>query len=408
MLVVGAGAIGAAIAARLSAAGRSVLVVERGASWGSGTSEGNAGLICPSHAGPWATSADVVQGLRWLARPDSPLAIRPLPSLAPFLARTLAQRPGRVAQARQLSRELCRESLELHRQRALVRQTGFVRSGLLDTYWTPEGFSRARQAATEHRNAGVACTVLDAQQTREAEPALASGVCGGVLFPDEASCDPAAYIRAEAQEAEANGVTVVTGAEVLQIEDQGGGSRVRTTQGVFTAEEVVVAAGAWSRSLVHALGVRLPMQAGKGYAVDLTHTSREALSRPVMLQEQRIAVTPMPGRLRCAGTMEFAGLDTTMRHQRLGAIYRQAIECLPECAGRPIERMWVGLRPCTPDGLPFIGRLPGRRRITVAAGHAMLGLTLAPVTAELVGGLLDGNPDPRLDALAVTPYRGAR
>ena len=399
VVVVGAGAVGAATAAELARRGRSVLVLDRGADWAAGASWGNAGLLCPSHAGPWASRQDVAQGLRWMTRRDSPLGVRPRPGLVPFMGRLLTLPASRVAESRRLSRELCLESLTLHEKLGTEAETGFTRSGLLDTYWTEGGFARGRAGAVEHHANGVTCEVLDAEATRAAEPELATGVVGGVLFPDEAHCDPAAYVRAEAASAVAHGGRLLQEAEVLDIETGGPRVRLRTTQGIVTADEVVVAAGSWSRALVAATGARLALQPGKGYTTDLTAGTRNPLRRPVMLQEQRVAVTPLAGRLRLAGTMEFAGLDLSLARRRVDGVHAAGASCLPAWEDAPVQRIWSGLRPCTPDGLPLLGRLPKAPRITLATGHAMLGLTLAPVTGVLVADLLDDRPDPRLAAM---------
>ncbi|WP_161958571.1 NAD(P)/FAD-dependent oxidoreductase [Ornithinimicrobium cavernae] len=404
VIVVGAGAVGAATAAELSRRGRSVLVLDRGPDWAAGASWGNAGLLCPSHAGPWASTADVAQGIRWMTRPDSPLGVRPQPVLVPFLGRLLAMSASRVAESRSLSRELCLQSLGMHEELAAEADTGFRRDGLLDTYWTEAGLARGHAGAAEHLTNGVTCQVLDRDAVREAEPHLAEDVVGGVLFPDEAHCEPAAYVRAEADRAVGAGTRFVGRAEVLDADSSSRDVRLRTTQGTFAADEVVVAAGSWSRPLARRLGTRLDLQPGKGYTVDLTAGERAPLQRPLMLQEARVAVTPLQGRLRLAGTMEFAGFDDSINRRRVDAVLRSGGDALPAWSAATVQRIWSGFRPCTPDGLPLIGRLPGEPRITLATGHAMLGLTLAPVTGVLVADLLDERPDPRLAALA--PTRG--
>lgn len=403
-IVVGAGAVGAATAAELSRRGRSVLVLDRGPDWAAGASWGNAGLLCPSHAGPWASTADVAQGIRWMTRPDSPLGVRPQPVLVPFLGRLLALSASRVAESRALSRDLCLQSLHLHERLATEADTGFRRDGLLDTYWTEAGLERGRAGAAEHQRTGVTCQVLDRDAVREAEPHLAGDVVGGVLFPDEAHCEPAAYVRAEADRALGAGTRFVGRAEVLDADTTTREVRLRTTQGTFAADEVVIAAGSWSRPLARRLGARLALQPGKGYTVDLTAGERVPLRRPLMLQEARVAVTPLADRLRLAGTMEFAGFDESINRRRVDAVLRSGVAALPTWATATVQRIWAGFRPCTPDGLPLIGRLRGEPRITLATGHAMLGLTLAPVTAVLVADLFDDRPDPRLDALS--PARG--
>jgi D-amino-acid dehydrogenase len=383
--------VGAAIALELSNRGRDVVVLERGSDWAAGCSWGNAGLICPSHAGPWATSSDIGQAMRWMLRPDSPLGIKPSPVLVPFMGRLLTARAQAVRRATELSRQLCRHSLMLHETMAAAGlDTGFHRSGLLDVYETAAGLNRGRRGAEQHLAAGVRCQVLDRESLLDLEPGLHPELAGGVFFPDEAHCDPARFVTAVGGAALAAGGTLVTGAEVLELRASGSSVDLTTTSGAIRADTVVVAAGAWSARLTRALGRPIPLQGGKGYTIDLPNDDRTPLRRPVMLQEPRIAVTPLDGRLRLAGTMQFAGLDESIDRRRVASVQRAGTRMLPAWRESGVAKIWSGLRPCTPDGLPFIGWLRDDMPVALATGHAMLGLTLAPVTGELVADLVDG------------------
>jgi D-amino-acid dehydrogenase len=406
--VIGAGAIGAACALELSRRGRDILVLEQGADWAAGCSWGNAGLICPSHAGPYATNADIRRAMKWLLRPDSPLGIRPLPQLVPFLTRLLAEtRPSRAARVLAISRDMCLRSLEMHRGLAADGiDTGFQQAGLLDVYETEAGLDRGLAAASAHLDRGLALQVLDAEAVRRAEPALGPSAIGGVLFPDEAHADPLQYVRAVAAAAEGQGARLLTGAEVLDLDRTATGVELTTTAGAVAATTVVVAAGAWSGRLADALGRPIPLQGGKGYTVDLAADGREPLRRPLMMQEARVAVTPLAGRLRLAGTMQFAGLDERIQRPRLEGVHAAGRRLLPGWADAATTSLWAGLRPCSPDGLPYVGWLsPGR--ILLATGHAMLGLTLAPLTGAQVADLVDGMELPEADALDPGRYRGS-
>jgi D-amino-acid dehydrogenase len=390
--VIGAGAVGAAVALELSKRGRDVMVVERGSDWAAGCSWGNAGLICPSHAGPWATTSDIGQAMRWMLRPDSPLGIKPSPTLVPFMGRLLTARQQKVQRALELSRQLCRDSLALHKK--LVAEgldTGFHQVGLLDVYETEAGLERGRRGAELHLAAGVRCEVIDRGRVLELEPELHPELAGGVFFPDEAHCDPARFVTAVGGAALSAGARLVTGADVLGIQPAGASVDVTTTAGIIRAGTVVVAAGAWSASLARALGHPIPLQGGKGYTIDLPNDDRAPLKRPLMLQEARIAVTPLDGRLRFAGTMQFAGLDESIDQRRVASVHRAGTHMLPAWRDSPVAKIWSGLRPCTPDGLPFIGWLRDDMPVALATGHAMLGLTQAPISGELIADLLDGD-----------------
>ena len=389
--VIGAGAVGASIALELSKRGRDVTILEKGFDWAAGCSWGNAGLICPSHAGPWATSRDIGQAMRWMLRPDSPLGMKPSPALVPFMSRLLSAGQGAVRRMTELSRQLCRVSLALHESMAGAGlDTGFRKTGLLDVYGSGRGFDRGQSAAEQHRAAGVRCQVLDREQVLELEPQLHTELAGGVFFPDEAHCDPARFVTAVGEAAVVAGTTLMTGTDVLEMRLSGRSVDLTTTSGMIRADTVVVAAGAWSAGLTRALGCPIPLQGGKGYTVDLPNDERTPVRRPVMLQEARIAVTPLNGRLRLAGTMQFAGLDETIDRRRVASVHRAGTRMLPAWQDATVAKIWSGLRPCTPDGLPLIGWLRDDMPVALATGHAMLGLTLAPVTGELVADLVTG------------------
>ena len=390
--VIGAGAVGASIALELGRRGRQVVVLEQGRGWAAGCSWGNAGLICPSHAGPWATAQDVGQAARWMLRNDSPLSIRPSAALAPFLGRLLTARERTVQRVTELSRRMCRDSLALHESMSEQgMDTGFRRAGLLDVYATARGLDRGAEGAQRHSQAGVRCTVLDRAEVHAFEPALEQEVSGGVFFPDEAHCDPAGFVESVGSAAGLVGATLRTETEVLEMAKVDRGVELTTTTGVVRAGTVVVAAGAWSGPMSRWLGRAIPLQGGKGYMIDVSNEERRPLKRPLMLQEARIAVTPLEGRLRLSGTMQFAGLDESIEPARVAAIRRESMRMLPGWKGATTFRIWSGLRPCTPDGLPMVGWLREDMSVALATGHAMLGLTLAPITGKLVADLLEGS-----------------
>ncbi len=220
-----------------------------------------------------------------------------------------------------------------------------------------------------------------------------------MLHLQDAHCDPFAYVSATGSAAEREGAVFVGGTEVYDLSAHGSGVSVVTTHGQLTADTVVLAAGVGSRTLARRVGVNLPVVGGKGYTVDLRREDRRGLTRPIVLHEARVAVTPLDGRLRLAGTMELGAVSTRIDRRRVESVHRAGSRALPEWRDAPVARVWCGLRPCTPDGLPIVGRLPGCPSIAVATGHAMLGLTLAPVTGRLVRELLEGAPRPGLDRL---------
>lgn len=405
VVVIGAGAVGACIARELALTGREVVVVDERAGWGAGCSWGNAGYICPSHAGPWATRRELRQAVRWLGRRDSPLGMRPSPGLVPFFGRVLAAGAEDALRAGVVNRAMAVRAVELHAELAAAGlDTGFAQRGLLDVYTDEGRFADARVIAEQQTADGVTATPVDAARLAELEPALDVDAVGGVLYPGDAHCDPGRFMRAIGADAERLGVERIGGVRVTGLERRRGGVLVRSARGDLLADRVVIAAGAASSTLA-----RRPypwLQGGKGFSLDFAADGRALPQRPTMLQEARVAITPFADRMRAAGTMLFTGLDEAVDPRRLDGMERAAREAFPEFADVEATAPWSGLRPCTPDGLPLIGWVADR--VMLATGHAMLGLALAPETAERVRLLLDGERPEHTGAMSPGRFRAGR
>jgi D-amino-acid dehydrogenase len=364
--VVGGGAVGVCCALELARRGARVTLYERGPTVASGCSAGNAGLICPSHSTPIANPTSLRNGLRWMWKRDSPFYLRPRPAVLPWLARfALASRhPEEGAAA---IRELSMASLELHAELGEELDTSFERTGTLNVYETHEGLEAEARAAAR---SGLSFEVFDADGTRELEPALVGPAVGSIRYPREGRVDPRRFVEAVASAAAAAGADIRTDTEIGALDQ-------------LDAETVVVAAGAWSKRLV-----KLPLEGGKGYHVDYER-SEDTPRMPAWVQETWTIATPLPDRLRLSGTLELAGLDLSICERRVDKIRAGGERWFRGLRSRRVLETWAGLRPCLPDGLPAIGRLDG---VVVATGHAMKGVSLAPVTGRLIAQLLAGEP----------------
>ncbi len=398
VVIVGGGAIGASTALELASRGAAVTLLERGTELAAGCSAGNAGLICPSHSTPLANPAAVRNGLRWMLKRDSPFSLRPRPEALPWLARFLLAARQAEAGARVI-RRLALASLELHAELARRVDTGFERRGVLNVYASEETLAAGRREA-EH--SGLRFESLDSDQAFAFEPALGPRTYGAVYYPDEAHCDPLRFVQAVGQAAVALRADIRIGTEA-RLRRTTGGVVVETRDGDLRPGVVVLAAGAWAGRLARAVGVFIPLEGGKGYHVDLEPAERDPRV-PTWLQESWVIVTPLPGRLRLAGTLELAGLDLSIDHVRADAVRRGGVRALPGLQGRRVLDVWAGLRPCTPDGLPVIGRPAALDGLIVAAGHATKGTSLAPVTARLVGELV-ARETPSHDLEPLSPER---
>jgi D-amino-acid dehydrogenase len=389
VVVIGGGAIGAAVAYELTRRGATVTVLERDRG-PDGCSFGNAGLICPSHAEALASLDSIRSGVGWVGRRDSPLYLRPRLPLLPWLARFgAAALPRRSAAATAALRTLAAASLELHERLAGGGlATGFARRGILSVYESERALARAGD-------------VIAAAAARALEPSVSPGIAGAVYHAGEAHCDPGAFVRALLA---ASGAEVRTGVEVLRLRRSNGRiDALDTTAGTLRAGTVVLAAGTWSRELARQVGVHLPLEAAKGYHLELEAPGLRSRV-PVYMEEAKVTATPINGRLRLGGTLELSGLDLAVDPVRVRAIARAAARTLRLPGDARTVAVWRGLRPCTPDGLPVIGTADGIDNMMLATGHAMLGITLAPVTGEIVASLIGGET-PRHD---IEPYRPAR
>jgi D-amino-acid dehydrogenase len=257
---------------------------------------------------------------------------------------------------------------------------------------------------------------LSPAAARELEPGLRPTIAGAVHYPDEAHCDPRAFVTALIDAARDLGADVQTSTEVLRFHRTTGRiARLETADGTTNVGSLVLAAGTWSRQLARQLGLHLPLEGAKGYHVEVD-AGPPRLGLPIYMEESRVIATPIGNRLRFAGTLELSGIDMTVDPVRVAALPRAARRSLTLPAELASARTWSGLRPCTPDGLPIIGTADGVDNMVLATGHAMLGITLAPATGEIVAELISGEPcSYDLDAFApgrfrslLRPHRTAR
>jgi D-amino-acid dehydrogenase len=403
VVVVGAGAIGAATAYELAHRGAAVTVLER-SEVAAGCSYGNAGLISPSHSEALASPAALRAGIAWLARRDSPFHVRPRLSVVPWLARfAVASLPARAVAATATLRALTSASLDAHE--ALARAglpTSFARRGILSVYESEARFAAARASAGEHVH------VLAPEDARALEPALGPSIAGAILHPREAHCDPSDFTAALVEGARSLGADIRTGVETRSLRRSNGRVvELQTSAGVLRPGAIVLAAGAWTKALAAQAGIHVPLEGGKGYHLELPGAGERQPQLPMFLEEARVTATPLAGRLRLTGTLELSGLDLRVDPSRVAAIGRAGRRVLALPTQQCAPRVWRGLRPCAPDGLPIVGAPDGVANLYLATGHAMLGIALAPVTGEMVADLVTGAA-PRHDLACLAPSRFRR
>jgi D-amino-acid dehydrogenase len=280
----------------------------------------------------------------------------------------------------------------------------FHHTGELQLYETAAGLAAAAEEVEQSRAMGVRVDDVSPAEARRLFPGLRCEVAGAYFFPEDGHLDPMLFTRAAARMAEEAGAAVVTGAEVLALEPAPGGVRALTTRGAFEAGQVVLAAGAWSPFLAAGLGLRLPIEPAKGYSVDVERPP-DFPELPLYLGDAHVVLTPLGDSLRLGSTLELSGWDMRVRPRRVAYLRAGGERAIGVPADGPVRQLWRGPRPVTPDGLPVIGRVPGRDRVILATGHCMLGLSLGPATGRLVAQVASGaRPEVDLEPLSVRRF----
>jgi D-amino-acid dehydrogenase len=418
VLIVGGGIVGLSTAYYCAKKGYRVTLIERGGRDRSGCSFVNAGMLVPSHVVPLASPGMVRLGLRWMWSPESPFYVKPRPS-ADLLSwgwkfhRAATQ--AHVDRAAPVLRDLHLASGDCYREWAALWNNEFdlEERGMLMLCNTEHGLEEETKAAEYARRLGMSAEILTPSQTAELEPKLRMAITGAVYFPQDSHLTPGRVMAVLAREVEQAGVQVLydTGVDAcrsagnrIEAIRTGGTSRAGAE---LTADEYIVCAGVWSSDIVRELGVRIPMQAGKGYS--LTLHKPESLPRIcAILSEARVAVTPMDGSLRFAGTMELGAGDESIDSARVRGIVKSVAAYYPDITPAHLQQAAVrtGLRPCSPDGLPYVGQVSRYANLSVATGHAMMGMSLGPITGKLMAEILAGEP-PSCNMAGLSPDRYA-
>ena len=393
VLIIGGGIVGISTAYFLSQRGIKVTLIEKGEIC-SGSSYGNAGLICPCLSTPIPAPGILTQGLKWMLSPESPFYIKPRldPALAAWLWHFQAHSNKKaVERAIPLLRDMQRSSLALF-QDLIEKETlscHFEQVGGLTIFKTKSGLAHGQDEVDEMQKFGLDMELLDGDAIRELEPLIRSDIIGGIYAKEDAYLNPVLFVDELTKVAEENGVKILRQTEVTGLSKVGGRvATVHTTRGDFHPKEVVLAAGAWSTSIAKELGIKFLMQPAKGYSITMKNPAKMP-KRYLYLGEAKVAATPIGENLRFAGTLELSGMDLSINQRRVAAILAAGKSYLNEFSFDDSPEIWSGLRPCSPDGLPYIGRSRAVDNVVVATGHAMLGVAMGPMTGKLVAQLIN-------------------
>ena len=407
VLIIGGGAIGLATALALLDAGRGVRILEAGAV-GGGASHGNCGTITPSHAPPLAAPGVVAQALRWMFTPDAPLYLKPRvdPALWHWLLRFAVRcNPRDWRQSTQARAALLNDARA--RLADWVSRYGlqceFEEEGLDYVFRDPRKFQQYVDESVVLKTFGIATQVFGGTDYEREEPAMLPGVAGAIRFPGDARLRPDRYVAELARVVRERGGVIEEQCRVDRLEPTSDDVRLATSQGERKGGDAVIALGAWTPAFARRLGIRAPIQPGKGYSITYSRPARVP-RHPMVLKDRSVCVTVWGSGFRLGSTMEFSGHDDTLNATRLAALERGAREFLREPVGAEVHERWCGWRPMTWDDLPLLGRAPGQRKVWIAAGHGMLGISMSTATGQLMADLMTGRP-PAFDP---SPYRPER
>lgn len=406
VIVIGGGIMGLCSAYYLQKAGHQVAIIDQGP-MDSGASYVNAGYLTPSHIIPLAAPGMISKGLKWMWNSSSPFYLKP--RLDPAFIQWAwyfrkSSTPSKVTRAIPVIAEFNLLSKRLYED---LRSSGDIgafqleKEGLLMLCKSEAALKAERAVMQKATDLGLEAREVTERELREMQPGLRSDIGGAIHYRCDAHTTPTEIMPLLKAWMPKNGVSLHPRTRVTGFKTTGDTIRkVLTEADSFDADEVVLATGAWSPGLSRELGLRLPLQAGKGYRIDLPGPTHVRL--PAVLMESKVAVTPMNGFTRLAGTMEFSGINHKIRMNRVRAIAAAAgayYEDL-EVQESAIASAACGLRPVTPDGLPYIGKTKAWNNLSLATGHAMMGWSLGPATGKLISEIITGEkPSMSLDAL---------
>ncbi len=411
IIIIGGGIIGLSSAYYLLQQGHQITIIDK-TDLLDGCSYGNAGYVSPSHFIPLASPGIVKQGFKWMADSKSPFYVQPRlsKSLINWGMKFIKSATKANVDASAIPlRDINLLSKQLYED--LCHVTGFsfyyANKGMLDFFKTDENAHHAEEMVRASKELGLDATLLNKQEVEQMEPGLNMDIKGAVYFkcdshmyPNKLMKDMIAYLRN-------NGVTIKTGEEVKSFIKEGNTiNGIRTNASEYFGDHIVLAAGAWSGEVASNLNLNVPMVGGRGYSMTFEDLPFK-IKQPIILSEARVAITPMAeNKIRFGGTMEITSTNTPPRMNRVMGILESVKKYFPD-VDIPFpekDKIWFGFRPCSADGLPYIGKVGKYNNLVIASGHAMLGLSLGPATGKLVSEIIN-NETTSMDVKAFNPDR---
>lgn len=399
-VIIGGGIIGLFSAYYLHKSGWEIEIIDQG-DLSDNCSYGNAGMITPSHFVPLAAPGMVEQGIRWMFNSKSPFYVKP--SVDPeligwglkFLKSATRKHVDRSAGAlRDIS--VISKKLYLEFARESNIEFGLEDKGILMLFKTPKFEQEERHMAEQATQLGLDAQYLSPEQCCKLQPGVGMDILGAVHYHCDAHLYPNKLMEGLVKYLEiAKGITIYRNTQIVNIShDSGKILSIESKDKEFKGDAYLVAGGAWSPAIAKLAGVKVPLMPGKGYSFMVPQVDSKRIIIPSILCEARVAVTPMNGSIRYGGTMEVGKINDKINMNRVRGIVESVPKYFPDFKpAMPQQKdIWLGFRPVSPDGMPYIGLSDTYKNLAVATGHAMIGLSLGPATGMIISNLLDGKP----------------
>ena len=390
--IVGGGIIGLCSAYYLQKSGYEVHVYDT-YDFDDSCSYGNAGMIVPSHMIPLAAPGMMSKGLKWMFHSSSPFYVHPQMKYSFLRWMYLfykSSNQNHVNQSIPLLTEMSLQSRSLWKEMAADLDLNLEEKGLLMLFKTEQMAEEEIHTAKIASDLGLENNVLSKEDLRALEHVNVDAI-GAVHYTCDAHISPGRSMRALKHYLKKKGVHLHSNSEVDKIEVFSGKVEVCSNFTLDYFDELVIASGSWSHQLAKMIDLKLPLLPGKGYSITIPKEKNHP-SIPSILCEAKIAMSSFQNEYRVAGTLELGDLNTEVNTKRVAGIINSINRYYPDFNTEKlkVENAWTGLRPCSPDGLPYIGTHPKFSNVKIVTGHAMMGLSLAPVTGQYISEIIHG------------------
>ncbi len=409
VVIIGGGVIGLFSAYYLSKEGYEITVLDKG-NLSDNCSSGNLGMVVPSHFIPLASPGIVAKGLKWLTNSRSPFYIKPslsldLVSWGLKFVKSANQKSCEIAAPYLRDYNLFSRTLYTE----LAQQTDFDfyynHNGILMYYNTEEGAKEEIHVAKIANEMGLKVNILDKEALKILEPELKLNVIGAAHYECDAHLNPNLLNQQLRKYLQTKGVKIFANQEVKNFEISNGEiNKVICENESFEADKVIFSTGSWMKEIAQKLKINIPMMPGKGYTFNVEN--KPAMKIPSILTEARVAITPMGQQIRFGGTMELGAMDNKINMNRVEGIVNSIPKYFENIDLKVPQKedIWFGYRPCSPDGLPYLGYSKKIKNLIIAGGHSMMGLSLAPATGKMVAQLA-ANKKTEIDLKIFEPER---